>query len=89
VVTRSVETGRNSSIDLSGHRRPALNVQEREALFQKFSAWQKARLMDADANSDPSVNQHPVVVNDQEKETLFQEFSTWQKARGLNIDADR
>jgi hypothetical protein len=85
VVTRSVEIGRKSISDLSGH----LNDQERESLFQKFSAWQKARRLDTDANSDPSVNQRPAVVNDQEKETLFEEFSTWQKVRRLNIDADR
>jgi hypothetical protein len=86
-----VKVTRNTrSSDLSGDQRPvAMNGQEREALFQKFSAWQKARRLDADANSDPSGHQHPVAINDQEKEALFQKFSAWQKAHRLNADADR
>jgi hypothetical protein len=93
----TVGTARNTgSSDLSGDQRPArhgddgvMNEQESAALFQKFSAWQKAHRLDADASSDPSGDQRPVVVNDQEKEALFQKFSAWQKARRLKADADR
>jgi hypothetical protein len=66
-----------------------MNEEESAALFQKFSAWQKARRLDADASSDPSSDQRPVAMNDQEKEALFQKFSAWQKARRLKADADR
>jgi hypothetical protein len=92
-TVRSVrDTG---SSDLSGDQRPSrhgdngvMNERERAALFQKFSAWQKAHRLDADASSDPSSDQHPVVMNDQEKEALFEKFSAWQKARRLKA-ADR
>jgi hypothetical protein len=93
----TVRAARNtSSGDLPGDQRPArdgddgvMNDQERQALFKGFLAWQKARRLDADANSDPSGDQRPVVMNDQEKEALFQEFSAWKKARRLNADANR
>jgi hypothetical protein len=93
----TVRTARSTgSSDLSGDQRPArhgdhgvMNDQERAALFQKFSAWQKAHRLDADASSDPPSDQRPVVMNDQEKEALFQKFSAWQKARRLKADADR
>jgi hypothetical protein len=96
-TTHAVRAARNTdSGDLSGDRRPARyghdavwNDQEREALFQEFSAWQKARRLDADANSDPPGDQRSVVMNDQEKEALFQQFSAWQRTRRLNADADR
>jgi hypothetical protein len=96
-TTRAVGTARNTrSSDPGGYQRHAryghdgvMNDQEKEALFQEFSAWQKARRLDADSNSDPSGDQRPVVMNDQEKEELFQVFSAWQKARHLNADADQ
>lgn len=93
----TVRAARNTgSSDLSGDQRLArhgddgvMNEQERAALFQKFSAWQNAHRLDADASSDPSGDQRLVVMNDQEKEALFQKFSAWQKARRLKADADR
>lgn len=93
-TTDPVKPSRNTrSSDPSGDQRLAqyghdvvINDQEKEALFQEFSAWQKARGLDADANSDPPGDQRPVVMNDQEKEVLFRKFSAWQKARGLNAD---
>jgi len=95
--TRAFRAARNTgSSDLSGDRRPARygndgvrSNQEREALFQEFSAWQKARRLDADANSDLSGDQRSTVMNDQEKEALFQQFSAWQKTWRLNADANR
>ncbi len=90
-ATHPVKAVRNTrSSDPSGDQRPvAMNNQEKESLFQEFSAWQKARRLNADANSDPSGDQRPVVMNDQEKEALFQEFLAWQKARRLNADANQ
>jgi hypothetical protein len=96
-TTHAVKAARNTgSSDSSGDQHPAryghdgvMNDQEREALFEEFLAWQKARRLDGDTNSDPSGDQRSVVMNDQEKEALFQEFSAWQKARRLNADANR
>ena len=92
-TTRADRAGRNTGSP--GDQRTAryahdgmIYDQEREALFQEFSAWQKARRLDADANSDASGDQRSVVMNDQEKEALFREFSAWQKARRLNVDAN-
>ncbi len=89
-ATHSVKAARNTrSSDRSGDQRPVMmNNQEKEALFQGFLAWQKARRVDADATSDPSGDRRPVVMSDQEKEALFQEFSAWQ-ARRQNADANR
>jgi hypothetical protein len=96
-TTHAIRAARNTGgSDLSGDQRPARhghdgvrNDQEREALFQEFSAWQKARRLDANVNSDPSGDQRSVVMNEQEKEALFQQFSAWQKSRRLNADANR
>ena len=66
-----------------------MNDQERDALFDGFLAWQKARRLDADTNSAPSGGQRSAVMNDQEKEALFQAFSAWQKAQRLNADTIR
>jgi hypothetical protein len=90
-ATHPVKAARNTrSTDRSGDQRHVvMNDQEREAIFQEFLAWQKARRSDTDANSDPSGDQRPVEMNDQEKEALFQEFLAWQKARRLNADANR
>jgi len=92
-----VKAARNTgSSDPSGDLRPdphghdgVMIDQEKEALFQQFSAWQKAHRLDADANSDPSGDRGSVVMSGQEKEALFQEFSAWQKAGRLNADANR
>jgi hypothetical protein len=96
-TTHAVGATRNTgSSDPSGDQRPAryghdgaIDDRERDALFENFSAWQKARRLDADARSNPSGDPRPVVMNDQEKEELFQKFSAWQRARRLNADANR
>ncbi len=90
-ATHPITAARNTrSSDPSGDQRPVvINDREKEALFQEFSAWQKARRSDTDANSDRSGDQRSVVMNDQEKDALFQEFLAWQKARRLNADANQ
>ena len=84
VKTHAVRAARNT-----GSSGGVSNSQEREALFQEFSAWQKARRLDADANSGLSGDQRSAAMNNQEKEALFQQFSAWQKTRRLNADANR
>jgi hypothetical protein len=51
-ATHPVKVARNiRSSDPAGDQRPVvMNDQEKEALFQEFSAWQKARRLNADAN---------------------------------------
>jgi len=70
VKTHAVRAARNT-----GSSGGVSNSQEREALFQEFSAWQKARRLDADANSGLLGDQRSAAMNDQEKEALFQQFS--------------